>query len=396
MKWSSPADLKMQVQKWWDKGQLLCEKVTGESSFPRKLTFKVPTSSEMSENFDELRSWISSMKTMSHFRVEMREFNHRVLGRNSIPTEIWIDSLENAVECIGKKRDFSRFTGLLKMTSEREPKLLSWLAKKPFMALQHCDNWPKILDIVSWMRSRPRPNIYMRQVDIVGIDSKFIESNRAVLAEIFDEVLPVEQIDTSFAGASQFNRRFGFKEKPLRVRFRILDPGCAVLRGDLLQDISIDVESFAKLDPPVSVVFFTENEINFLAFPAVAKSMVVFGSGYGFDYLANAQWLRELPLYFWGDIDTHGFAILSSLRAILPHTKSLLMDEQTLIRHMEFAGEEKVQHSSEHCWGLTENELAVYKGLKEHRWKSNLRLEQERISWDYACDAIRQAHSCFV
>jgi hypothetical protein len=63
-----------------------------------------------------------------------------------------------------------------------------------------------------------------------------------------------------------------FNEKPARIRFRVLDPEHALLpllHGNLVQDITLDAESFARLDSKVSRTFITENEINFLAFPQV-------------------------------------------------------------------------------------------------------------------------------
>jgi len=88
---------------------------------------------------------------------------------------------------------------------------------------------------------------------------------------------------------------------------------------------------FVSLSPAVSRVFITENEINYLAFPSVSDSLLIFGTGYGFDVLAQAAWLVCCQVYYWGDIDTHGFAILDQLRANLPHAQSLLMDRATLL-----------------------------------------------------------------
>ncbi|PMX97712.1 Wadjet anti-phage system protein JetD domain-containing protein, partial [Pseudomonas sp. GW460-13] len=75
-------------------------------------------------------------------------------------------------------------------------------------------------------------------------------------------------------------------------------------------DVTLDADSFATLRPGVSRVFMTENETNFLAFPEAADSLVIFGAGYGFSLLAKATWLSQCKLHYWGDIDTHGFAIL--------------------------------------------------------------------------------------
>jgi hypothetical protein len=97
------------------------------------------------------------------------------------------------------------------------------------------------------------------------------------------------------------------------------------------QDVTLDAASFARLNPDVQRIFVTENEINFLAFPPVKNSMVVFGAGYGFEMLANASWLSHRRIHYWGDIDTHGFAILDQLRSQFEHVESFLMNRETLL-----------------------------------------------------------------
>ena len=98
-------------------------------------------------------------------------------------------------------------------------------------------------------------------------------------------LLPPAAIDSSAAGASQFARRYGFRDKPQRIRFRILDRRHALLAGDPEQDITLDARSFDRIDPKVERVFITENEINFLAFPPVPDSLIIFGAGDGFETL---------------------------------------------------------------------------------------------------------------
>ncbi len=82
-----------------------------------------------------------------------------------------------------------------------------------------------------------------------------------------------------------------------------------------------------------SRIFITENEINGLAFPDVPGAVVIFGLGYGLDRLSEIEWLTQRPMHYWGDIDTHGFAMLDRVRAIFPAVQSLLMDRSTLEAH---------------------------------------------------------------
>jgi hypothetical protein len=92
-----------------------------------------------------------------------------------------------------------------------------------------------------------------------------------------------------------------------RRSFRLLDERLAI---NGLSDIAVPAEQFARLSSVAQRVFITENEINGLAFPDVPRGLVIFGLGYSLDLLFSAEWLRSLELHYWGDIDTHGFAML--------------------------------------------------------------------------------------
>ena len=238
------------------------------------------------------------------------------------------------------------------------------------------------------MQALPRPEIYLRQVDLAGIHSKFIEGQRGVLAELLDLALPADAIDAAASGAAQFTRRYGFRDKPLRVRFRWLDPQAPdwVSGGD--GDYTVSQVAFARMEPTARRVFITENDINFLPFPPAADSLVVFGAGYGFEALAQAGWLATRGLHYWGDIDTHGFAILDQLRAHHPHVKSFLMDRQTLLAHRPQWTVEP-QPTVRDLPRLCDDERTLYDDVRWLRLNDQpLRLEQERVSFGSVAQAV--------
>ncbi|MDO8440091.1 MAG: DUF2220 family protein [Polaromonas sp.] len=393
MSWTSAADLRAQVQKLWDKGDLLRLCLPGDAMLPRRLRLVGPTSTELTERFDEVRAWMTDLRqagpagSAPRYRIVLRAFRHRVLGSNAVPDEVWLDTLDDALALIGKQKDAKRFVGLVQLTREQHPALLPWLEKRPLSALVLADVWQRLLNVVLWLLAHPRPGLYLRQVDIAGVDSKFIEAYRGVLSELLDLALPAEAIDPGATGASQFCRRYGFKDKPLRIRFRLLDSRVALLPNACEHDIGVTQSAFERLDLPVSRVFITENEVNFLAFPPLAASMVIFGAGYGFEVLAGAQWLQQRSIYYWGDIDTHGFAILDQLRVQLPHAHSLLMDRATLLAHASQWGEEP-QPLLRDLPRLTDGERALFDELRDNRLRARLRLEQERIGFGWLKQAL--------
>ena len=273
------------------------------------------------------------------------------------------------------------------------PALLAWAAKRPLRALQLAGDWPRLLDVVGWLEDHPRPGVYLRQMDVPGVHSKFVEAHRGVLGELLDLALPPESIDASApTGATGFARRYGFREKPERIRFRVLDPARALLpavpEGDAPgQDITLDTASFAALETGVSRVFITENEINFLAFPPAQDAMVIFGEGYGFERLGQARWLGKLRLHYWGDIDTHGFAILDALRVRFDRAESFLMDRSTFMAFESLWGTEDTPIDRD-LPRLDAQERALYDDLRDNRFGRCVRLEQERIGFGWVEDAL--------
>jgi hypothetical protein len=179
--------------------------------------------------------------------------------------------------------------------------------------------------------------------------------------------LPAEAVLSAASPSRQFELRYGLLVKPPLVRFRILDEGMSI-QG--LSDIATPAAQFARLSLPVRRVFVTENEINGLAFPALPESIVVFGLGYGLDRLSEIPRWRDREIYYWGDIDTHGFAILDRLREALPRARSLLMDRDTLMAHRALWGAEPEPHLGA-LSRLTEPERALFEDLRldrlEHR-----------------------------
>jgi hypothetical protein len=384
MKWSTPADLRQQVQRWWDRGDILAALLPAEASietsFPRRLPLKTPSASELRDHFAAVRDWSQQLRAMPHLRLEMRDFRHQVFGQNSLPAAIWLDAAASAVALLGKQKEACVFEQIFALTVARQPKLIAWLAKRPLRALELAEVWKKLLDVTDWLVAHPRPGIYLRQMDISGVHSKFVEAQRGVLSELLDLVLPESGIDTSASGINQFNRRYGFLDKPERIRLRWLDPARSPLPAQGQADLTLDAASFARLDRTVDRVFITENETNFLAFPPVPNSLLIFGAGYGFAGLASAVWLHDCRIHYWGDIDTHGFAILDELRIRFPHVESLLMDRQTFLAHSALWGDEPLPQQRELCH-LTADEQALYDDLRDNRFGKNLRLEQERIAF---------------
>jgi hypothetical protein len=123
-------------------------------------------------------------------------------------------------------------------------------------------------------------------------------------------------------------------------------------------------------------VFITENEINGLAFPAVAHALVIFGLGYGVDLLSGVEWLKDLEIHY-------------RLRSMFPSAQSLLMDRETLLAHRPLWVQEPAPHTGQ-LTRLTEAEQVLFEDLQYDRLGEQVRLEQERVSFNFLTQTLER------
>ncbi|MDA3823679.1 MAG: DUF2220 family protein [Bacteroidales bacterium] len=385
---TSPQQVYKKLLSEWERGSFYKKH---HSCFPYEYKLSTMSAKQMIEQYDALRNWSNSFKEhakLSPF-LKFKEVNHRLYGKNSIPSSLFFESPEELATLLGKKSEWNTFIRITDIVEKSDNRLSSWAMKYPVRLLEVANDLDKLLLLWRWMKEHPRPGIFLRQIDLPGIDTKFTEKYMGLLSQWLDLTLDESMIDDSYRGISQFERRYGYLSKPELVRFRYLDYELTYRGCD---DISIPSKQFCELyqageELPIKRVFVIENDISALTLPLAEKSLVIFGRGYNFDSLRECTWLYRIPIWYWGDIDTHGFAILDQFRSLFPHTKSFLMDRDTLLEHKLSWGQEpkpftgKLQH-------LEAEEMSLYQELVSGNIQENLRLEQELVRYGRVESAI--------
>lgn len=380
--WTSSSEIKKQAVKIWESGKILSALVSGREIFPLKMTFKKPSSEEISGKFAEVREWIENLALMSKeqkgrgYIIKYATVNYRIVGTNSIPSHIYIESAEDAAYLTGRTKELRLFAALIEQTERECPQLLSYLERRPISVSAKGEEWQRLTMTALWLYNRQKPGIYIREIELPGIDTKFIENNKAILAEMFDTLLPASAIEQNENRTNGFAKRYGFKTAPLTVRFR---PPLTKDKSDP-SDITLTSDDFASSPIECKNIVVTENFTNFLSLPRTKDTAIIFGAGYGFENLAQAKWLSDKKIFYWGDIDTHGFAILSQFRKLFPKAVSIMMNEETLLSHISLCAEEQKPNRGA-MTELTEAERNLCTALQTNQYGKNLRLEQERINF---------------
>jgi hypothetical protein len=370
--WTRPADVRAWLDKKWRSGALLTAFADGQDWEPLSVPLRGPAPGEIAERLAEVQQWAAEWARAGRgpLRVEGKKVGGRQVGANLIPGRAWVDGYDQAWQLLGVNAEVRRFRSLSDATAASCPRLMPWLARHPMQLLKLADRWEGLLATVRWIDERQSPGMYLRQIDVPGVDTKFIEQHRGVLAELLDLQLAPDRIDRDCA---DFAGRYRFGRKPGYVRFR--SPGFGGFT-----ELSVRAGEFTTPPPRAKRAYVIENEITYLAFPLLDGAIVIFGGGYAVDVLASFRWLTDLDLVYWGDIDTHGFVILNRLRRRFRHARSLLMDRATLLAHRgQWVTEPRPAAVSLDL--LEPEEAELYQDLLDGTLGLSIRLEQERISF---------------
>ncbi len=380
-----PAEVRLLLQRRFAHQHRLWLDATEQDGYwPDDIPLGIPTETQALRQPEAVRAWADEWRQWRG-AGELIWINRqwRALGMQRLPASIRLHGPADVADWAGQRERWLRARERSVALTARWPGLGNSLGKLfEVMADYTTDDFARLLDCVAWLQTNPRSGLYLRQLPIAGLDSKWVEPRRAVV----NELLAVLSDRTN--DAADFYELCGLRKPPQQLRIRILDPALRASAGGL-SDISAPVEELARLDFYPARVLIVENLQTGLALEDLDRTVAVMGLGYGVNVLTALSWLQRARCWYWGDIDTHGFAILSKARSALPHLESLLMDEDTLLRHHPLWSVEPSQHGASELPGLTSGEANLYTKLKLHSFGQAVRLEQERIDWSLAWRAIR-------
>lgn len=358
--------------------------------WPLSIPLGAPTEKEASENFKGVQAWVSAWRASSLPGIQWTERRWSGLGAQTLPTAIVLNSPLEVAAAIGEKASWLRASGRYDtFTLSREDFIRNKTLEKyfPVLAEYSDEDFSRLRALLNWLFTHPESNLYIRQLPIEGVDTKWLEKRKGLVTDLLAVMrghLPEE---------SEFYSLCGIRKHSHRIRMRVLDAGLRkMFQG--LGDLELPLEDVRALQWQPQHVLIVENKETGVALTDLPGTVVFMGLGNAVDLLKDIPWLQSPAsprILYWGDIDTHGFAILSRAKGIFPNLASVLMDETTVSHCYGLWGSEPMPHAAESLPHLNEQEAALYDGLKRHKWAAALRMEQERVPFEFAMDTLAKA-----
>ena len=306
-------------------------------------------------------------------RVQWEPVAWRDLGRNERPARLQVLSLRAAFSLMPQGQSLGKaFLAALQRTTflcqaGQEDIATACLAEPRFLLEATNAEFERLVAVVTWLKTHERANCYIREIPVEGVDTKWLENNRALVARLMTNILRLEKPLV----ASEVATRWNLLSPPALIRVRHAHRLVSGLPADALAALPLSVLS----NGCVKRVAVVENLQTGLSLQVPEDVLIVSGMGAAVKALASVAWARRAQVAYMGDLDQHGLAILAELRRALPQTESVLMNLATLHRWQALAVQDPTEALRKPLAGLEPAELALFDLLQAQR----LRLEQERL-----------------
>lgn len=250
--------------------------------------------------------------------------------------------------------------------------------------------WQNICKVARWLKSNKNCNLYIRELPFINsIPPKFIEDNKNL----------IHSLVTQKAIKISFEADHGLLGKQTTVRFRSLCKEVPLMLGQMeLKELTVPIEDFCMLPKSgilqgIENVFIVETEMVYLTFPECKKSLCILAQGYNANVLKLCDWLKEFPLYYFGNCSENSFSMLSSLRGYFENLKSFCMDMATINAYKDCLqkGDNSFVQTIPPNLDYAENQAYLF--LHDSAGKNCL--SQDNISIEYIQKALAQLfHDC--
>jgi hypothetical protein len=298
--------------------------------------------------------------TQPGWQIEWESWNSKALGRQQWPATITVPA----------EADLLHLLKQVQVLLNWKPAIQQWLAEKTGLVLSLQPAWPGIMSVTDFLLAHNVSGYYLRNLP-VPVHTKFIEANKATILSLLRHLQP-EKFDNA---ERDFEKSIGVQLRPMIFSLRWLDAALGRAHHYPAEVAGITAEVLRQAAWPMTEIWLVENETALYMLPARAQALALCSHGYALAQLANIPLFQKTPLFYWGDMDEDGFALLHQCRLLYPHTQSRFMDAATLDAHLPELHTQPAVYKRLSFPTLTPEEQAAYERLLT----VNGRVEQERV-----------------
>lgn len=306
----------------------------------------------------------------------------RSIGTQTMPIRIEFGSPQSVAEFVGEGTEWDRVVKRRIALVERWPQLAAasglgalydWLNQATDIDVD------RFLAVAAWVTANPTSGLYLRQLPVEGVDTKWIEGGqRRAIGTLVGLLKGFGQL--SGESEREFLRLCGLRVPEEPIRIMALDPELRRFVGGL-RYIQAPVSDLKGIPWHPARTMFVENLTCAHSLPDLKSTVAVVGLGRAVSKAGQLPWIDGDSALYWGDIDTDGLEILAQARKHFRGIRSVLMDSTTLHRYRSrWVAEPKPNRQADRSMLLTD-ELALYDALLANACAMTAACASSRSDW---------------
>lgn len=363
----SPVELAQQLARQWQNNALRAQRLLTPEPWPLKLTIGQPTASQVLQQAVRVQQHIQRWRLVTVGEVVFERKNYRRLAEAVELPSYW--QINNPSEWVQACQDADvrhEFAALSELITASEPCMYELLVRERSLwrhkPLSEVHDTLVLAGKLTPGCAQGQP---LRLLSGYGVDTKFVERHETLLRRL---------LDTRFADAASEQGLLNFldalDEKDHWLLVRPLAEGLLPF-----QRLRLTSTELAQAALPATRILLVENERCEHLLPPLQDCIAVLGAGFNLAWLAG-QALEGKQLYYWGDLDTWGLAMLARARQLRPNVQAVMMTQDVFTDYAGFAVHEPQRAGDFDRSHLTSSEQALLVHLQE---QEKGRLEQEFI-----------------
>jgi len=307
-----PREVYSRVHKrYWENKANWKKLLLGEKSFPIRISLKPPTGKQIFNDLKGYQAFISEWQSCSFQKlVKWEKKTSNAIETQLMPVALVINNVGELIDYLDKIHITTRWEKVIECIVSYsdllyKPLILN-IEKVEKLSL---DDAELIVKTLKQLKPKIGRGLYLRALPLIGVDTKFLESNETIISILLDALTR-----NSVSDSGNLSNWLGCNSTPngwLYIR-----PLCETTEKKLgFPILQLPSNSIQATPLPADNIIVIENVQSGLALPKLKNTIAVFGGGKNVSWL-RSNWLKSKNVAYWGDIDSWGLVSLMMLRAI--------------------------------------------------------------------------------
>ena len=258
----------------------------GVGDWPLRVALGTPTEQDVASDLAGVRAWVDAWRTCTlPGTQETEERRWARLGNQTLPSARVVATPADVAIWSGQEQRWRRAVLRHEACCLRWPELRERAGLGRFFDVlaDYSDvDFERLLAALEWFVANPSSALYVRQLPLQGVDTKWIEKRTGLVTDFLAFLRGVE-------GPADFYEATGLSRSPHRLRVRVL---CGELRRSVggLTDIEAPLEQLAQVPLRPMRLLIVENQETGIALPDMPGVVAVVRLGNSVNLLSRLPW----------------------------------------------------------------------------------------------------------